>query len=87
MARPNRSAEIEAALLQAVPGHPHDLVGMVAAQLGLSTARIGMQVRALVAGGYLQKQGTTRPTYTLGPNRRFERRYRREGLAEDTVWF
>lgn len=87
MARPNRSAEIEAALLQAVPGHPHDLVGMVAAQLGLSTARIGMQVRALVAGGYLQKQGTTRPTYTLGPNRRFERRYRREGLAEDAVWF
>lgn len=87
MARPNRSAEIEAALLQAVAAHPHDLVGMVAAQLGLSTARISIQVRALVAGNYLHKEGTTRPTYTLGPNRRFERRYRREGLAEDAVWF
>lgn len=87
MARPNRSAEIDAALLQAVVAHPHDLVGMVAAQLGLSTARVSMQVRALVAGGYLHKAGTTRPTYTLGPNRRFERRYRREGLAEDAVWF
>lgn len=87
MARPNRSAEIEAALLQAVAAHPHDLVGMVAAQLGLSTARISIQVRALVAGAYLNKEGTTRPTYTLGPNRRFEQRYRRDGLAEDAVWF
>lgn len=87
MARPSRSAEIEAALLQAVSAHPQDLVGMVAAQLGLSGARVSMQVRALVAGGYLDKAGTTRPTYTLGRNRRFERRYRRPGLAEDKVWF
>lgn len=87
MARPNRSAEIDAALLQAVAAHPHDLVGMVAAQLGLSTARVSMQVRALVAGRYLAKAGTTRPTYTLGPNRRFERHHPRQGLAEDTVWF
>src|SRR3546814_284222 len=87
MARPNRSAEIDAALLQAVTAHPHDLVGMVAAQLGLSTARISIQVRELMAGGYLHKAGTTRPTYTLGPNRRFERSYQREGLAEDAVWF
>lgn len=87
MARPTRSAEIDTALLQAVSSHPHDLVGMVAAQLGLSTARVGIQVRALVAGRYLDKAGTTRPTYTLGTNRRFDRRYPREGLAEDTVWF
>lgn len=87
MARPNRSAEIDNALLQAVAAHPRDLVGMVSAQLGLSTARISIQVRSLVAGGYLQKEGTTRPTYALGPNRRFERRFAREGLAEDAVWF
>lgn len=87
MARPTRSAEIDTALLQAVSSHPHDLVGMVAAQLGLSTARVGIQVRALVAGRYLDKAGTTRPTYTLGTNRRFDRRYPREGLAEDTIWF
>lgn len=74
-------------MLQAVAAHPHDLVGMVAAQLGLSTARVSMQVRALVAGRYLDKAGTTRPTYTLGPNRRFDRRFPRQGLAEDTVWF
>jgi len=87
MARPSRSHEIETALLQAVSLHPRDLVGMVAAQLGLSTARIGTQVRALVEMGYLEKSGTTRPTYTLGRNRRFEQRYRRAGLAEDSVWF
>lgn len=87
MARPDRSREIDAALLRAVAEHPHDLVAMVSGQLGLSRQRIGMQVRELVAGGYLVKQGTTRPTYTLGPNRRFESTWPREGLVEDRVWF
>lgn len=87
MARPDRSSEIEAALLKAVVEHPRDLVAMVAAQLGLSRARIGMQVRELVAGGYLLRDGSTRPTYALGPNRRLVRTYPREALAEDRVWF
>jgi len=87
MARPSRSAEIEDAVLQAVSTHPRDLVGMVAAQLGLSTARISTQVRALVAEGYLDKSGSTRPIYTLGRNRRFHHVYSRDGLAEDTLWY
>lgn len=86
MARPSRSAEIDAALLQAVATHPRDLVGMVAAQLGLSNARVSIQVRKLVAEGYLRKEGTTRPVYTRGHNRRFWQRYPREGLAEDSLW-
>jgi anti-sigma regulatory factor (Ser/Thr protein kinase) len=87
MARPDRSGEIEAALLRAVVEHPQDLVRMVAAQLGLSRARISMQVRELVSGRYLQKVGSTRPTYALGPNRRALRVHPRAGLAEDRVWF
>lgn len=87
MARPDRSKEIDAALLRAVAEHPRDLVAMVAAQLGLSPSRIGLRVRALVDAGYLKKQGTTRPTYRLGDNRRFHRAYPRVGLAEDRVWF
>jgi len=87
MARPNRSDEIDAALLRAVAAHPRDLVGMVAAQLGLSGARVSMQVRKLVAAGYLHKQGTTRPTYTLGRHRQFTQSYPRAGLVEDIVWF
>lgn len=87
MARPDRSPEIDAALLRAVSEHPRDLVAMVAAQLGLSPSRISMQVRGLVAGGYLIKQGSTRPTYALGKNRRFARGYSRAGLAEDRVWY
>jgi anti-sigma regulatory factor (Ser/Thr protein kinase) len=87
MARPDRSSEIDAALLRAVAEHPSDLVRMVAAQLGLSRARVSMQVRGLLEKGYLLKQGTTRPRYTLGPNRRLLRRYPREGLAEDRVWY
>ena len=86
MARPSRSKEIETALLQAVASHPRELVGMVAAQLGLSSARITNEVRSLVAQGYLAKAGSTRPTYSLGHNRRFEHTYRREGLAEHLVW-
>lgn len=87
MARPDRSPEIDAALLQAVAGHPHDLIAMVAAQLGLTRARVGMRARDLAARGYLIKTGTTRPVYTLGSNRRFARTYPRTGLAEDKVWF
>lgn len=86
MARPSRSVEIDAALLQAVATHPRDLVGMVAAQLGLSGARVSTQVRKLVADGYLRKNGTTRPVYTMGHNRRLWQRYPRKGLAEDTLW-
>lgn len=86
MPRPSRSAEIQDALLRAVAEHPHDLVGMVAAQLDLSRARIGTEIRALVQTGYLDKQGTTRPIYTPGRNRKRLRQYPREGLAEDTVW-
>jgi Signal transduction histidine kinase len=86
MARPSRSAEIDDALLQAVSTHPRDLVGMVAAQLGLSGARVSIQVRELVAEGYLRKEGTTRPIYMIGRNRRFRQRYPRAGLAEDTLW-
>ncbi len=86
MARPSRSEEIETALLRAAANHPGDLVGTVAAQLGLSKARVGIEVRSLVAQGYLTKSGTTRPSYSLGENRRFFRSYPRDGLAEDRVW-
>src|ERR1700710_912159 len=86
MARPSRSAEIESALLQAVSTHPRDLVGMVAAQLGLSKARISMDVRSWVAQGYLEKSGSPRPAYSLGNNRRFIRNYPRTEITEDGIW-
>ncbi len=86
MARPSRSDEIDSALLRAVAEHPRDLVSMVAAQLGLSRARVGTQVRVLVEGGYLHSSGGTRPVHSRGPHRKFRRRYPRAGLAEDRVW-
>src|SRR6185312_9913415 len=86
MPPPSLFADIYAALLPAVSTHPRDLVGIAAAQLGLSAARISTQVRELVAEGYLRKDGTTRPVYSMGHNRRFWQRYLREGLAEDTIW-
>src|SRR5690606_38722990 len=60
---------------------------MVAAQLGLSRQRVHQRVQRLIAGAYLEKSGSTRPRYTLGRNRRLERTYEREGLADDRVWF
>lgn len=59
---------------------------MIAAQLGLSRARVSTQVRALVEGGYLQRSGGTRPVYARGRHRKFSRRYPLAGLAEDRVW-
>jgi anti-sigma regulatory factor (Ser/Thr protein kinase) len=86
MPRPDRSDEINVALLAALPTHPRDLVNSVAGQMGLSRARVNMQARQLVADGYLTPTGTTRPVYAPGPPRRFTRIYPRRGLAEDRVW-
>lgn len=86
MARPTRAPEIQIALLRAAPLFPEKLVRVVSVQLGLSRARISAEVRALVDQNYLVKIGTTRPTYELGPNRRFIRTFKAEGLSEDRVW-
>lgn len=86
MARPDRSREIEHALLAQVVEHPHDLVRVVAEQLGLSRVAVATRARTLVEDGFLEKTGTTRPIYRLGPHRRAEFRYRIEGLQEDRVW-
>jgi anti-sigma regulatory factor (Ser/Thr protein kinase) len=86
MARPTRSLEIEDSLLDAAPRHPNDLVGVVAERLGLSNARVSTEVRSLVEQGYLEKSGTTRPTYSLGKNRRLHRTYPRAAITEDDVW-
>jgi anti-sigma regulatory factor (Ser/Thr protein kinase) len=86
MARPDRSHEIDDALLATVEAHPRDLVLSVATALGLSRPAVGARVRALVAQGYLSKAGTTRPIYGPGPHRRRTFRYTRSGLAEDRVW-
>lgn len=86
MARPDRSTEIEKALLAQVGDHPRDLVRVVAERLGLSRAAIAPRVRALVEAGFLEKEGTTRPVYRPGPHRRAEFRHRLDGLQEDIVW-
>lgn len=87
MARPNRSDQIDRALLSQVQSHPRDLVRVVADALGLSRAAVATRTRALIHGGYLAKSGTTRPSYQPGPNRRAMFRYALAGLQEDRVWF
>lgn len=86
MARPDRSPEIDAALLGAVAEHPSDLTVVVADQLGLSRQRINMRIRVLLHEDFLRKSGTTRPIYSLGAKRRLWKIYPLEGLAEDRVW-
>ena len=86
MARPDRSAAIEHALLAQVETHPTDLVRVVATALGLSRAAVAARARVLIANGYLAKTGTTRPTYRLGTNRRAIIEHPLAGLAEDRVW-
>lgn len=86
MPRRDRSAEIDAALLAHVAGHPRDLVRVVGARLGLTRPPVLARIRALVADGYLEKSGTTRPVYQPGRNRRAQFSHSREGLDEDLVW-
>lgn len=86
MARPNRSIPIDQALLGHAKAHPRDLVAVVAQLLGLSRAAVATRVRVLIAGGYLAKEGTTRPTYRLGVSRRATFRYGLARLREDQVW-
>lgn len=86
MPRPDRSAEIDAALLARVARHPQDLVAVVRNELGLTRQTIVARVRALIEAGYLAKSGTTRPTYSLGPSRRAVFTHPLRGLEEDRVW-
>lgn len=82
----NRSAQIDAVLLDAVSAHPRDLTRTVSDRLGISRQTAATRARALVESGYLARSGTTRPTYVLGVRRRAAFTYDLDGLAEDTVW-
>lgn len=86
MPRPNRSVQIETALLAEAPRHPGDLVRVVADAIGVSRAAVVARARVLIEEGYLEKSGTTRPTYRLGRNRRSSVEHALKGLAEDRVW-
>lgn len=86
MARPDRSREIDQALLASVENHSRDLVKVVAQQLGLSRVAVSTRVRALVEAELLSKQGTTRPQYGFGARRRARFDYAIDGLQEDQVW-
>lgn len=86
MPRPDRSAEIDAALLARVEAHPRDLVAATADALGLTRQTVITRVRALIGAGYLTKSGSTRPAYRVGPNRQGIFTYALRGLEEDRVW-
>lgn len=87
MARPDRSPEIDAALLEAVDAHPKDLILKVASDMQLSRAAVSARARQLVVDRYLVRTGNTRGArYERGPNKRRVVRYSRAGLAEDRVW-
>lgn len=86
MARKSKSHQIQNALLASVGAHPRDLVQAVMRQLRVSRPTVIKQVQVLVDEGFLEKLGTTRPTYSLGPSRRSIFTYKLDGLAEDRVW-
>src|SRR5579875_1243311 len=86
MPRPDRSAEIDATLLDRVAKHPRDLVAVVGNELGLTRQTVAARARALIKAGYLAKSGTTRPTYTLGSSRRAVFTHVLRGLDEGRVW-
>ena len=86
MARPDRSALIDEALLAKVSDHPKDLVRVIAQEFGMSRAAVSTRARALIGSGYLARTGSTRPMYAPGPNRRGSAAYQRDSIDEDRVW-
>ncbi|MES2403232.1 MAG: DUF4325 domain-containing protein [Pseudomonadota bacterium] len=86
MPRPDRSPEIDAALLARVEKNPQDLVAVVGEALGLTRQTVAARARELIERGYLAKSGTTRPTYGLGPSRRAVFTHSLYGLEENWVW-
>jgi anti-sigma regulatory factor (Ser/Thr protein kinase) len=81
-----RSFEIQAAILDAVIDHPHDLASHIAGQFGITRPAVLRHVNALIGSGFLAATGTTRRTYALGSNRERIRVYPLAGLDEWLVW-
>jgi anti-sigma regulatory factor (Ser/Thr protein kinase) len=81
-----RTAEIHAAILDAVAEHPHDLVRVVAEQFGITRQAVLRHVKTLEKNSFLSFTGTSRRTYTFGVNRERIRAYKLLNLDEWSVW-
>lgn len=77
---------IDSTLIASVKAHPQDLVAVVAEKTKVSRAAVLARVRKLIGDGMLSKDGSTRPTYKIGPKFPHLFEYARKGLAEDRVW-
>lgn len=81
-----RTAEIHAAILDAVAGHPHDLARVIVEQFGISRQAVLRHVKTLEKNGFLSITGTTRRTYAFGINRERIRAYGLPNLDEWEAW-
>lgn len=81
-----RTAEIHAAILDAVADHPHDLARVVVEQFGISRQAVLRHVNTLSKKGFLSATGTTRKTYSFGINRERIRTYALTNLDEWDAW-
>jgi len=80
------ASKVHAWVTRAVVAHPHDLAQAFVQQFDVSRATAAKWLRKLVAEDWVRKDGTTRPTWSLGPRRLLISHYPLPGLDESLCW-
>ncbi len=74
-------------MLDAIPGHPRDVIALTVNRFGLTRQAINMHMNALVKEGLVEAEGKTRQrTYRLAIVKRDSISVPIEGLEEDRLW-
>ena len=78
------------ALLQTITvdalNHPRDLTGYLAEREGVTRGTAGKALKKMVDGGWLLREGRSRPTFRPGVQRQVVRSYALAGLEEHLPW-
>jgi len=87
MSKPSLTEKIARDITRTVIEHPHDLTKFIAAKEGITRAAAARYVLALEKLGWIVRKGSsTRPVFSLGPNRSVSQTYPLKDLEEDLIW-
>ena len=87
MSKPSLTEKIARDITRVVLEHPHDLTRFIAAKERITRAAAARYVLALEKLGWIVRKGSsTRPVFSLGPNRSVSQTYPLKDLEEDLIW-
>jgi len=87
MAKPSLTEKLARDITRVVLEHPHDLTRFIAAKERITRAAAARYVLVLEKLGWIVRKGSsTRPVFSLGPNRSVSQTYPLKDLEEDLIW-